>query len=71
VPPSARDAVIERTGVTVVDKSVHDLRDQAERGVRARLGHDRWDRAYAAGRGTSIDSLMKDIDRILGNAKVS
>ena len=58
----ARDAVTERTGATVVDKSVHDLREQAEREVRARLGPDRWARAYAAGRSASIDSLMKDID---------
>jgi len=62
----ARDAVTERTGVTVVDPSVHDLREQAEREVRARLGPDRWGRAYAAGRVISIDSLMKDIDSILG-----
>ena len=61
----ARDAVTERTGATVVDKSVHDLRERAEREVRARLGPDRWARAYAAGRGTSIDSLMKDIDTAL------
>jgi hypothetical protein len=33
-----------------------------EREVRARLGPDRWARAYAAGRVTSIDSLIKDID---------
>ena len=58
----ARDAVTERTGVTFVDKSVHDLRDRAEREVRARLGPDRWGRAYAAGRVTSIDVLLKDID---------
>ena len=32
--------------------------------VRARLGPDGWDPAYAAGRVTSIDSLIKDIDRI-------
>ena len=62
----ARDDVTERTGVTVVDPSVHDLREQAEREVRARLGPDRWGRAYAAGRVTSIDSLMKDVDSILG-----
>ncbi|MGE5358423.1 MAG: ATP-binding protein [Bacteroidales bacterium] len=61
-----RDDVTERTGVTVVDPSVHDLREQAEREVRARLGSDRWGREYAAGRVTSIDSLMKDIDSILG-----
>jgi predicted ATPase/DNA-binding XRE family transcriptional regulator len=58
----ARDAVTERTGATVVDESVHDLNEQSEREVRARLGPDRWARAYAAGRSASIDSLMKDID---------
>jgi predicted ATPase/DNA-binding XRE family transcriptional regulator len=62
----ARDAVTERTGVTVVDPSVRDLREQAEREVRARLGPDRWGRAYAAGREASIDSMLKDIDTILG-----
>jgi ATP/maltotriose-dependent transcriptional regulator MalT len=61
-----RDAVTERTGVTVVDPSVHDLRERAEQEVRARLGPDRWGRAYAAGRVSSIDSLMKDIDRVQG-----
>ena len=59
----ARDAVTERTGVTVVDQSVQDLREQAERGVRARIGPDRWAQAYAAGRSASIDSLINDIDR--------
>jgi predicted ATPase len=61
----ARDAVTERTGVTVVDRSVADLREQAEREVRARLGPDRWGRAYAAGRVTSIETLVKDIDGAL------
>jgi predicted ATPase/transcriptional regulator with XRE-family HTH domain len=61
----ARDAVTERTGVTVVDKSVHDLRDEAERAARARLGPHRWARAYAAGRKSSIDALLKDIDRVV------
>jgi hypothetical protein len=32
-----------------------------------RLGPDRWERAYAAGRVTSIESLIKDIDRSVGN----
>lgn len=59
-----RDAITERTGTTVVDQSVHDLRDHAESEVRARLGPARWERAYAAGRVTSIDSLLKDIDRM-------
>ena len=59
----ARDAVTERTGITVVDKSVQDLQEQAERQARARLGPDRWGRAYAAGRVASLDSLINDIDR--------
>ena len=46
----ARDAITERTGRTIVDKSGHDLREQTERETRARLGPDRWARAYAAGR---------------------
>jgi predicted ATPase/DNA-binding XRE family transcriptional regulator len=62
----ARDAVTERTGVTVADKSVQDLREQAEREARARLGPDRWARAYGAGRRTSIDSLLKDIENVVG-----
>ncbi|HSL20330.1 MAG TPA: helix-turn-helix domain-containing protein [Vicinamibacterales bacterium] len=61
----ARDAVTERTGVTVVDPSVHDLREHAEDRARARLGPDRWGRAHAAGRVISIDSLIKDIDAVL------
>ena len=65
---AVRDTISERTGTTVVDKSVHDLRDQAEADVRARLGPDRWSRAYAAGRVASIDSLIEDIDRTLGEA---
>jgi hypothetical protein len=63
----ARDAVTERTGATVVDKWVHALGEQAERDVRARLAPVRWARAYAAGRSTSIDSLMKDIDSVVGS----
>ena len=62
----ARDAVTERTGATAVDKSVHDLREQAEREGRTHLGPDAWARAYAAGRRTSLDSLLKDIDRVVG-----
>ena len=59
----AQDAVTETTGATIVDKSVHEMQERAEREARARLGPDRWARAYAAGRKTSIDSLLKDIDR--------
>jgi predicted ATPase/DNA-binding XRE family transcriptional regulator len=60
-----RDAVTERTGVTVVDPSVRDLREQTKGRARARLGPDRWSRAYAAGRVTSIDTLIEDIDSVL------
>jgi predicted ATPase/DNA-binding XRE family transcriptional regulator len=63
----ARDAVTERTGATVVDKSLHALGERAERVVRARLAADRWARAYAAGRSTSIDALMKDIVGVAGS----
>ena len=61
----ARDAVTERTGATVADTSVHDLREHSEHELRARLGPDRWARAYAAGRVSSIDTLIGDIDRAL------
>ena len=60
----AREAVTERTGATIVDASVDDLREQAEREVRDRLGPDQWARAYAAGRTMSIDALLKDIEGI-------
>jgi len=62
----ARDAVTDRTGVTVVDRSVQDLRERAEREARARLGPARWARSYAAGRRTSIDTLLEDIDAATG-----
>ena len=58
----ARDAITDRTGAALLDPSVHDLREQAEREARARLGPDRWARAYAAGRRITIDSLLMDID---------
>ena len=60
----AGDSVTERTGAAVVDKSVQDVRAEVERGVRARLGPERWALAYAAGRSASIDSLMNDIDGV-------
>ena len=61
----ARDAVTESTGATVADQSVRDLREQAEREARTRFGAERWARAYAAGRTSSIDSLLKDIDHVV------
>jgi predicted ATPase/DNA-binding XRE family transcriptional regulator len=64
----ARDAVIERSGVSLVDSRVHDLREHSERDVRLRLGPDRWAEAYSAGRTSSVDAMLKDIDRVLGQA---
>ena len=61
----ARDAVTERTGATVVDETARELRKQAEQALRARLGANRFARAYEAGRTSSIDSLLKDIDSVL------
>jgi predicted ATPase/DNA-binding XRE family transcriptional regulator len=61
----AGDSVTERTGVTVVDKSVQDLQEKSEREAHARLGPDRWALAYAAGRRASIDSLLNDIDSVV------
>lgn len=58
-----RDAVTEQTGASAVDKSVRELRERMERGIRERIGPERWAEAYAAGRGASLDSLLADIDR--------
>jgi non-specific serine/threonine protein kinase len=64
-------AVTERTGAAVVDKPLDALRERTEREVCARLGPDRWQRACAAGRTTSIDALIADIDQALGKPKES
>jgi len=63
----AGDSISERTGAMVVDKSVQDIRAQTERDVRARLGPDRWGRAYAAGRAVSIESLIRDVNGVLSS----
>jgi predicted ATPase/DNA-binding XRE family transcriptional regulator len=61
----ARDAITERTGAALLDPSVADLRDQAERAARARLGPARWARAYEAGRRVTISGLLEQIDAAL------
>jgi hypothetical protein len=60
----ARDALTERTGITLVDDRAHDLREHAEREARARLGPETWAMAHAVGRNSSIDALLKDIDGV-------
>jgi tetratricopeptide (TPR) repeat protein len=61
----AREAVMQRTGVAIIDIAVHDLPGQTERTARARLGPDRWSSAYEDGRRNSIDALLKDIDCVV------
>ena len=53
----------KRTGARVVEASANELQERVGREARARLGPERWAQAYAAGRKTSIDVLLKDIDR--------
>ncbi len=65
----ARDVVTERTGAVIVGKPVQDLREHAEREARARLGPDRWARAYAAGRTASIDALLRDIEGAVASTR--
>jgi tetratricopeptide (TPR) repeat protein len=62
----AGNAVTERTGAIVADKSMNDLKDRIEREVRARLGQDQWARAFAAGGRAPVDSLLADIDTARG-----
>jgi predicted ATPase/DNA-binding XRE family transcriptional regulator len=61
----AQEAVTERTGATIADKWVQEIGAGAEREARARLGPDRWARSHAAGRVTSIDSWIKEINSVL------
>jgi len=58
----AADYASERTGATVSDRAVLELREHAEREARHRLGPNRWARGYAAGQTVSIDALISDID---------
>jgi predicted ATPase/DNA-binding XRE family transcriptional regulator len=64
----ARNVVTERTGARIVFRPVLDLSQQVERDVRERLGPDLWARAYAAGRQTTVESLLKDIDSALSSS---
>ena len=61
----AADSATERTGATVPDRAVQELRERTERQARERFGADRWARSYAAGRVASVNSLIKDIDTVL------
>ena len=58
----ARAAVADLTDAAVVDNYLRDRLADFERDGKARLGLDRWTRAYTSGRTTSIDALSQDID---------
>jgi hypothetical protein len=64
-----RESVVQRTGVLLVDTPVHDLQEECEREARVQLGPDRWAAAHAAGRRSSIDALLKEIDQLLGKTR--
>jgi len=59
---AARDAIIERAGAKVDDPTAYDLEEQVKRGVRTRLGPNRWAQAYAAARVISIDTVLQEIE---------
>jgi hypothetical protein len=52
------------TAIKVATELANDLQQGAEKEARARLGAERWAHAYAAGRGASIDALLKDLDNV-------
>jgi len=54
----------ESDQVQVATELANDLQQGAEKEARARLGAERWAHAYAAGRGASIDALLKDLDNV-------
>ena len=64
----ARDAIRERAGSSLIDPMLRELGERTERDSRSRLGPDRWAHAYAEGRKASIDSMLQDIDRAIGQA---
>jgi predicted ATPase/DNA-binding XRE family transcriptional regulator len=58
----ARDAVADRTGLTIIDSAARDLLKNVEQEGPTRISADRWNEAYASGRTASIDSLLNDIE---------
>ena len=53
------------TGLEVFDKTIQVTNIWLGE-IMERLGPDRWARAYEAGRKTSIDALLKDIEAARG-----
>ena len=57
-----REAISERSGAILVDPLMYELHERVAREARAQLGPERWAQAYAAGRRSSIDAMLKEID---------
>jgi tetratricopeptide (TPR) repeat protein len=57
-----REALSDRAGAPVLDRTVQEIMSRAERDVREHLGPARFGLAYAIGKSASIDMLLKDID---------
>jgi hypothetical protein len=57
----AADAAATRTGMTMADPLSHSIRDRWEKPVRDRMSISQWNRAYAAGKEASIDTLIQEI----------
>ena len=59
----ASDALTERSGIRSVDPMGQQLWSRARLDAQARLGPEKWARGYEAGRRSSIDLLLKEINR--------
>src|SRR5262249_7968668 len=57
----AADAASERTGATVSDRAVQELKEHAEHEARERLGASGWSGGYAAGRASSTVTLTEAV----------
>jgi predicted ATPase/DNA-binding XRE family transcriptional regulator len=62
----AREAISDRTGAILVDPMMHELHESIAREARAQLGSERWTQAFAAGRKSSVDAMLKEIDAAIG-----
>jgi predicted ATPase/DNA-binding XRE family transcriptional regulator len=62
----ARDAITERAGTVLIDPVMRDLGAQIESEARTQLGADGWAQSHADGRRSSIDSMLEDIERAIG-----
>lgn len=62
----ARDAITERAGTVLIDPVMRDVGAQIESEARTQLGADGWAQSHADGRRSSIDSMLEDIERVIG-----